>query len=751
MRRFSSAVYCLFLFVLSSACPAQAQGLSAPTLRAIPDGTTVALQWTDAEGYRTNRIYRKSGGSDWALVAETGQASGYWDRTTVAGVTYTYRVQAITLDGRLTYSNEASATTPGPTLQPPNAPTLTAEAFSHTAIRLRIYAIETGETQYILERGESGDNWIKIASLGNLVTDYSDTGLTPATQYQYRVRGLNHAGSSPYVSALSRTLDDPKTIPPVPYIYAYPQSDTSTAIAVVWNPIPQATGYRIESKTGASDSWIEIRNITNATVTSLLHENLTPSTEYSYRIRAYNSAGLSDYSTPSTTSTYDLPLAAPQLSGFPLSYKEIELQWTGAFTNDRPYLGNFGYRLEAFLTNQWQNLAFAAVDRTNYIVRGLQPSTEYSFRIAALNPTPSEWSTVVVKTMDPPRTPPSAPVLYADRNSSTSINLKWVDVEFETEYRIEREDFPGAGIWQQIAVTPANSTSYLNTNLQPGTLYVYRIRAANLFGASPYSHESAASTRPAPEIPLFEAGAVSSNMVFLLVRPAEGASFYRVERLNALAQWDAIYETNTAYGFYIYDTGLDLSTPYTYRAGARDASGTWHYSDSFTTQTWPAEFIVIARPLSSSTVELSWPLLPYAEHIYIQRMTNGFWEWNNNVELDATSVTNYLITGLTADTTYTYRVWAGNRFGRSPEALVTVRTPGSISGAIVIRSITPLDHGAQFRLRLTGSTGQEFKVQSTSDFTSWSDRTEPLSLTADMEITVPPAGSAAFYRTTIVN
>ena len=138
MRPFSSEFRSI-LFFLAFLCSTNthAQGLSAPTLHATPfDGATVALQWTDSEGYTTNRIERKSGGSDWTLVSERGHSNSYWDRSTVAGVTYTYRVQAITLDGRFTYSNEASATTDGPTLEPPHsAPRLSAEPVSHTSVR----------------------------------------------------------------------------------------------------------------------------------------------------------------------------------------------------------------------------------------------------------------------------------------------------------------------------------------------------------------------------------------------------------------------------------------------------------------------------------------------------------------------------------------------------------------------------------------------------------------------------------------
>ena len=314
---------------------------------------------------------------------------------------------------------------------------------------------------------------------------------------------------------------------------------------------------------------MEITNITPGTISYTVHENLLPSTKYFYRIRAYNNAGISGYSTESSATTYTSPpSSSPELRGIPVSYKEIDLRWTDVLTSSTTVNGFIGYRLESWTNNAWTEFAFAGVDDTNHFVDDLQPSTEYTFRIVALHPLASVRSTNTVRTMDPPPIPPpAAPTFFAEPHTSTSIELKWFDIHLETEYRIERENFPGGGVWQQIATLPTGATTYIDTDLQPATLYVFRIRAANSYGTSPYSDEAAAITRT------------------------------------------------------------------------------------------------------------------------------------------------------------------------------------SISGDIVIRAITRADTGANYRLRLAGSTGQKFKVQSTANFNSWIDRTGPLTLTSDMEVDVPSIGNSLFYRT----
>lgn len=72
---------------------------------------------------------------------------------------------------------------------------------------------------------------------------------------------------------------------------------------------------------------------------------------------------------------------------------------------------------------------------------------------------------------------------------ATRLNVHWQDnTDNETLYKIERKT-GDAGAWEQIGTLPANSTDFLDTGLTPGTRYIYRVRASNAFGDSPYSME----------------------------------------------------------------------------------------------------------------------------------------------------------------------------------------------------------------------------------------------------------------------
>src|SRR5438132_2191223 len=90
-----------------------------------------------------------------------------------------------------------------PATIPPPAPTgLTATPVSPTQINLS-WTGSVGATSYKLERSLDGTTFAQIATPAG--PSYSDTGLSPATTYYYRVRASNTFGDSPYSNVASAT------------------------------------------------------------------------------------------------------------------------------------------------------------------------------------------------------------------------------------------------------------------------------------------------------------------------------------------------------------------------------------------------------------------------------------------------------------------------------------------------------------------------------------------------------------------
>ena len=173
---------------------------------------------------------------------------------------------------------------------PPTAPhTLTAGALSSTQIALtwRRSQDNVSVAGYQIYRNGSSTPVTTIT-----LTHHTDTGLTPGTNYTYTVRAIDAAGnqSAASNSASARTQGTPPasdTTPPT-----VPGTPTATAISSTridlnWAASTDAvgvSGYRIY-RNGSTTP------LTTVTSTSHSDTGLTPSTTYSYTVRAFDAAG----------------------------------------------------------------------------------------------------------------------------------------------------------------------------------------------------------------------------------------------------------------------------------------------------------------------------------------------------------------------------------------------------------------------------------------------------------------------------
>lgn len=87
--------------------------------------------------------------------------------------------------------------------------------------------------------------------------------------------------------------------------------------------------------------------------------------------------------------------------------------------------------------------------------------------------------------------PPAAPAnLLAEATSTTSVSLTWTAASGATEYDIERAS---AGTGFQ-SLTTVQAISYADTTAVASTAYLYRVKATNAGGASPYSNVDLATS-----------------------------------------------------------------------------------------------------------------------------------------------------------------------------------------------------------------------------------------------------------------
>ena len=96
---------------------------------------------------------------------------------------------------------------------------------------------------------------------------------------------------------------------------------------------------------------------------------------------------------------------------------------------------------------------------------------------------------------------PAAPTgLAATAVTPSQINLSWTDpTEVEAGFRVERAP-ASTGPWIRLATLEADTVSFSDRNLAPGSTWFYRVQSYNAGGASSYSAVAGATTPGVPPV-----------------------------------------------------------------------------------------------------------------------------------------------------------------------------------------------------------------------------------------------------------
>jgi titin len=73
--------------------------------------------------------------------------------------------------------------------------------------------------------------------------------------------------------------------------------------------------------------------------------------------------------------------------------------------------------------------------------------------------------------------------------SPAQLVLSWQDNSSNEDHLAIERKTGIAGVYSQIALTPPNTTSYVDSNVMSGVTYCYRVQAINSAGASSYTNE----------------------------------------------------------------------------------------------------------------------------------------------------------------------------------------------------------------------------------------------------------------------
>ncbi|MSU34128.1 MAG: fibronectin type III domain-containing protein [Pedosphaera sp.] len=233
------------------------------------------------------------------------------------------------------------------------------------------------ESGFRIERAINAGAFSQIALVGANIVAFSDTPLSPATSYTYRIRATNSGGDSPFSNTSTAvTLPLPPTAPSG--ISAMVISATQINVAWVDNSSNE-TGFQLEQAKG-SGSFTLIATL-GANTTGYSDLTVLQTTQYTYRVRAYNSGGNSAYSASVTVTTPEiLPLAPSNLKLTSLNSSQIRLNWSDNSAVES------GVKIERSLNNStWGQVATVGANGVTYTDIRLNRNTLYYYRVRAYN------------------------------------------------------------------------------------------------------------------------------------------------------------------------------------------------------------------------------------------------------------------------------------------------------------------------------------------------------------------------------
>uniref|UniRef100_A0A674H386 Receptor-type tyrosine-protein phosphatase S n=1 Tax=Taeniopygia guttata TaxID=59729 RepID=A0A674H386_TAEGU len=522
---------------------------------------------------------------------------------------------------------------------------------------------------------------------GVATTRYSVAGLSPYSEYEFRVVAVNNIGRGPPSEPVStRTSEQAPSSAPR---NVQARMLSSTTILVQWEepeePNGQIQGYRVYytmDPTQHVNSWMK-HNVADSHITTI--GNLVPQKTYSVKVLAFTSVGdgplSSDIQVITQTGVPGQPL---NFKAEPESETSILLSWTPPRSDTIS-----SYELVYKDGEHGEEQRVSTEPTTSYRLQGLRPNSLYLFRLAARSPQGLGASTAEISARTMQSIPSGPPrKVEVEAVNSTAVRVSWRSPVpnkqhgqirgYQVHYvRMENGEPKGQPLLKDIML--ADAQEMIISGLQPETTYSFTVTAYTTKGDGARSKPKLVSTTGAvPGKPRLVISHTQMNTALIQWHPP-------VETFGPLQGYRLKFgrkdmDTLTTMEFsekedHFTATDIHKGASYVFRLSARNKVG---FGEEMVKEISVPEEVPSGFPQNlhsesstSTSVQLTWqmPLLAERNGI-ITKYTILYRDINvayQPVELPVVPAdTTMTLSGLKPDTTYDVKVRAHTSKGPGP-------------------------------------------------------------------------------------
>jgi hypothetical protein len=463
----------------------------------------------------------------------------------------------------------------------PSAPTnLVAQSLSTSSIRLTWADTSDNELGFKVERSTSlTGGYLQIATTGGDAVSLTDSGLTAATTYFYRVRSYNASAHSLYTSPSSAmTGAAPDTTLPTITLTA-PTNLTvvkGSSVLIAATASDDRGVARVDFYAGSAVATPLIGSDAVAPYSFVLNSTTLPDAEQTITVKAVDAAGNVSLPATITVTVQNKPTAPTALVATAASSSQINLSWTDNSDNET----KFEVERATVAGGLFTLLASPTANVVTQSDFSLSPSTTYYYRVRAVNTAGPSSYTPVVTGVTNAAVDTQVPVVSITSPLNTAILRGTIDFNATASDNmgVKQVDFFIDSVLKSTA-TVLPYTTRVDTVLLAEGLHQFSARAIDAAGNISVMPSISVTVRNAPAAPAnLLATGVSTQINLSWQDLSDNEAGFKIERANAAAGPFSLIQTTLMNVTNYSDATALVGTTYYYRVQSYNSSAASAYS-----------------------------------------------------------------------------------------------------------------------------------------------------------------------------